>query len=47
MEVETRLVVHDPSTANLYLPKEEWMELTTKLKSNKMTVILRIEGVSS
>lgn len=45
MEVRTRLVICNPKEANLYLPKEEWKELVTKLKSNRMTVVLRIEGV--
>jgi len=45
MEVKTRLVMCDPNTADLYLPREEWKELITNLKSNKLTVVLRIEGV--
>jgi len=46
MEVKTRLVTRPNSNkASLYLPKEEWMKLTTELKGNTMTVVLRIEGV--
>jgi len=46
MDVKTRLVTYtDPKKGDLYLPEEEWKELVTKLKSNKMTVILRIEGI--
>ena len=46
MEVETRLVTYpDPKKADLYLPREEWKELVAKLGSNKLTVVLRIEGV--
>lgn len=45
MEVKTRLVISDPNTANLYLPKKLWKELVTKLNSNRMTVVLRIEGM--
>ncbi len=45
MEINTRLVTHDLISADLYLPKEEWRALVAELKSNKMTVVLRIEGV--
>ncbi len=46
MEVKTRLVTRPNSNeASLFLPKEKWMRLTTELKGNTMTVVLRIEGI--
>ena len=45
MELNTRLVICDRTSADLYLPKEEWKELVTELKSNRLTVVLRSEGM--
>ncbi len=45
METNARLVIRDPASADLYLPKEEWKTLVAELKSNRLTVVLRIEGV--
>ncbi len=45
MEVKTKLIIRNPTSADLYLPKEEWKELVTELKSNRLTVVLRIEGI--
>ncbi len=44
MEVKTRLVISGPKTVDLYLPREEWKKLVTELGSNRLTVVLRIEG---
>jgi len=46
MEAKTRLVVsNDLKDVDLYLPKKEFKELVGELGNNRLTVILRIEGV--